>query len=271
MKKLVITGLLAATLLGGGASARAAAAPLYINGTAVESAGSFVVQQTTYAPLRTVLQALRPDAEVWWEADRAMARGEELEVSARPGEAWMEINGRLYYVPHKVRLLSGRTMVPVRALAEALGATVEWEAATGAVHVTGGGEAAEGETAVGVQEEDLYWLSRIISAESRGEPLEGQIAVGNVVLNRVASDQFPDSVYEVIFDSRWGGQFTPVSNGTIYHTPAESSVQAARLCLTGANTAGDSLYFLAPALADSHWIMANRTYVTTIGSHCFYR
>ena len=61
----------------------------------------------------------------------------------------------------------------------------------------------------------VYWLSRIISAESRGEPLIGQIAVGNVVLNRVRSSAFPNTVWGVIFDRKWGVQFSPVSNGTI--------------------------------------------------------
>lgn len=121
------------------------------------------------------------------------------------------------------------------------------------------------------REDKLYWLSRIISAESRGEPLEGQIAVGNVVLNRVDSPDFPDTIYGVIFDDRWGGQFTPVRNGTIYQEPTEQSIQAAKLCLEGVNVAKDSLYFLAPALTNNHWIMENRTHVMTIGAHWFYR
>lgn len=53
---------------------------------------------------------------------------------------------------------------------------------------------------------DYYWLSRIISAESQGEPLEGQIAVGNVVLNRVESDQFPDTIAGVVFDQKYAVQ-----------------------------------------------------------------
>ena len=106
------------------------------------------------------------------------------------------------------------------------------------------------------REDKLYWLSRIISAESRGEPLEGQIAVGNVVLNRVDSPDFPDTIYGVIFDDRWGGQFTPVRNGTIYQEPTEQSIQAAKLCLEGVNVAKDSLYFLAPALTNNHWILS---------------
>ena len=64
-------------------------------------------------------------------------------------------------------------------------------------------------------EDDLYWLSRIIEAESKGEPMEGKIAVGNVIINRRESPDFPDSIYEVIFEKTSGKyQFTPVKNNT---------------------------------------------------------
>ena len=120
-------------------------------------------------------------------------------------------------------------------------------------------------------EDDLYWMAHIISAESQGEPLLGKLAVGTVVLNRVASEEFPNTIYDVIFDRQWGVQFTPVANGTVYNEPTEESVLAAKLVLDGARAAGDSLYFLAPDLTNNHWIMENQTYVTTIGCHWFYR
>ena len=117
---------------------------------------------------------------------------------------------------------------------------------------------------------DYYWLSRIIHAESGGEVLEGQIAVGNVVLNRVASGDFPDSVPEVIFDDEHGVQFEPVANGTVRSEPTELSREAARRALSGENTAGDALYFFAPALSQGSWIDSSRTYRQTIGCHRFY-
>ena len=89
----------------------------------------------------------------------------------------------------------------------------------------------------------MYWLSRIICAEAGGESLAGQVAVGNVVLNRVDSDEFPNTIHEVIFDRKHAVQFEPVSNGTVYNEPTETSVQAAKLALQGVNTAGKSLYF----------------------------
>ena len=118
--------------------------------------------------------------------------------------------------------------------------------------------------------DDLYWLSRIISAESRGENMTGQIAVGNVVLNRVAAKEFPNTIPAVIFDRKHDVQFTPVSNGTVYLPPTAKSVEAAKRVLNGENTAGKALYFYAPALSQGTWINANRAYLKTIGCHRFY-
>ena len=114
------------------------------------------------------------------------------------------------------------------------------------------------------------WLSRIIEAESRDEPLTGKIAVGNVILNRVASSEFPGSIYGVIFDCNWGIQFEPVANGTIYNTPSEESILAAKLCLDGASVVGNSLYFLNPVKASNFWATQSCIYISTIGNHQFY-
>ena len=119
-------------------------------------------------------------------------------------------------------------------------------------------------------EEDLYWLSRIISAEARGESLTGQIAVGNVVLNRMASPKYPNTIYDVIFDRNGGVQFEPVSNGTVHQPPTETSIQAAKLALKGVNVVGESMFFFNPDLSPGTWIVNNRTYYKTIGAHRFY-
>ena len=114
---------------------------------------------------------------------------------------------------------------------------------------------------------DLYWLSRIIYAESGNQSLEGKIAVGNVVLNRVASSLFPNSVYDVIFQRN---QFTPASSGSINREPSEDAVIAAKLCLDGANTADNALYFVNPKASPNSWASRNCTYVATIGAHAFF-
>ncbi len=118
--------------------------------------------------------------------------------------------------------------------------------------------------------EDLYWLSRIISAESRGEPFVGQLAVGTVVINRTRSDYYPDTIYEVIFDRLGGVQFTPASTGSVYREPTDSSVLAAKLCLEGFSLDEGILFFFNSRLAAGSWITANRTYTMTVGQHDFY-
>jgi N-acetylmuramoyl-L-alanine amidase len=223
---------------------------------------------TTYVSLRSVAAMLDENAQVSWSDGTAYVTTEQLSLSARPGDQYLQVNGRCLYIKDGVKLENGSTLVPIRVLAAAMGGTVDWVELEEKVLVFAGNGLPE---SANYDKNDLYWLSRIISAESQGESLDGKIAVGNVVLNRVHSDEFPDTIYDVIFDSRWGGQFQPVSNGTIYDDPTEESVVAAKLCLEGANTAGSSLYFLAPALTQNHWIMDNQTYVTTIGCHWFYR
>lgn len=118
--------------------------------------------------------------------------------------------------------------------------------------------------------EDLYWLSRIISAEAKGESFTGQIGVGTVVLNRVRSSQFPSTVKSVVFDTKYGTQFTPVANGTIYNTPTQSAVVAAKMCLDGYTLSDSVLYFLNPSISTSSWIQNNRKYAFKVGNHEFY-
>ena len=222
---------------------------------------------TSYVSLRMVTGVLAPEAEVVWEDGAAWVRGDGLTLRARPGDVWLTVNDRALYIPDGVQAENGRTMVPLRVLAEALGGSVSWDRETGITLTVGSGRPA----APAYREDELYWMSRIISAESRGEPLLGKLAVGTVVLNRVASDEFPNTIYGVIFDTKWGVQFQPVANGTVYSEPTAESVLAAKLVLDGARAAGDSLYFLAPNLTRNHWTMENREFVEIIGCHWFYR
>ena len=118
--------------------------------------------------------------------------------------------------------------------------------------------------------EDLYWLARIISAEAKGESFTGQIGVGTVVLNRVRSREFPNTVKGVVFDTKYGTQFTPVANGTVYQAPTQSAIVAAKMCLDGYVLSDSVLYFLNPSIATSSWIQNHRKYAFRIGNHEFY-
>ena len=119
-------------------------------------------------------------------------------------------------------------------------------------------------------DDELMWLAKIISAEAGGEPQEGQIAVGNVVMNRKKSSIFPNTVFDVIFDENYGVQFTPVLNNTIYNEPTKESVESANRVLTGENVIGDCLYFCNLDISDSLWIPNNREFYKKIGKHSFY-
>lgn len=119
---------------------------------------------------------------------------------------------------------------------------------------------------------DLYWMSRIINAEAESEPYLGKVAVGNVIINRVNSSEFPNTVKGVIFEYYEGiPQFSPVAEGTIYNAPNEDSIKAAKEALSGSKPVGASTYFFNPDKASGYWIVKNKTYVTRIGNHVFYK
>jgi len=119
---------------------------------------------------------------------------------------------------------------------------------------------------------DLYWMSRIIHAEAEAESYNGKVAVGNVILNRVRSNLFPNTVKEVIFEYYQGiPQFSPVEEGTIYNTPSDTSIQAAKDAFNGVKPVGTSTYFFNPDKATGKWIVDNKTYVMRIDNHVFYK
>ena len=267
-KEWIGTALAAALIWSAALPARAVEV-LSVEGRNVwsEANARVVGEGTTYVSLRTVAGLLAPEDEVSWEDGAAWVRGDGLTLRAKPGDLWLTVNDRALYIPGGVLAENGQVLVPIRVLAEALGGTVDWSPEEGVTLMAGSGRP----NPPAYTPDELYWMSRIISAESRGEPLAGKLAVGTVVLNRVASDEFPDNIYDVIFDTKWGVQFQPVANGTVYDEPTAESVLAAKLVLDGARVAGDSLYFLAPHLTDNHWTMENREFVVTIGCHWFYR
>lgn len=122
------------------------------------------------------------------------------------------------------------------------------------------------------QNPNLYWLSRIVEAEASGEPYQGKVAIGNVILNRVSSPDFPGTVKGVIFEYYKGiPQFSPVADGTIYNSPSQDSIKAAQDALNGSRPVSSSTYFFNPDKSAAVWIVSNKTYIIRIGNHVFYR
>ena len=108
-------------------------------------------------------------------------------------------------------------------------------------------------------EANVNLLARIISAEARGEPYTGQVAVGAVVLNRVGHPSFPDSI---------AGAFTAVDDGQFWEPVSDSAYNAARDALNGWDPTGGAIYYYNPKKTSNKWIRS-RPVITTIGDHLF--
>ena len=117
----------------------------------------------------------------------------------------------------------------------------------------------------GFSQSDVYLLAKTIYAEGRGEPYSGQVAIGAVVMNRIRSPQFPNTVSGVVYQKH---AFTAVSDGQINLTPNETAMQAARDAMNGWDPSGGALYYYNPAVATSSWIFSRET-ITVIGRHVF--
>ena len=117
----------------------------------------------------------------------------------------------------------------------------------------------------GAQSNDLYLLSRIISAEARGEPYEGQVAVGAVILNRMKHPSFPNTMSGVIYQP---GAFSAINDGQFNEPIADISRRAAQDALNGVNPIGDAIYYYNPVTATNQWIRS-RPIIKTIGRHVF--
>ncbi|GKH48794.1 MULTISPECIES: spore cortex-lytic enzyme [Anaerotruncus] len=117
----------------------------------------------------------------------------------------------------------------------------------------------------GYSDSDIALLANIISAEARGEPFEGQVAVGAVVLNRVEHPSFPDTLPGVVYQP---GAFTAITDGQINVAVAESARKAAREALAGSDPSGGALYYYNPDKTSNKWIRT-RPVIKRIGAHLF--
>ncbi|SBW10029.1 Spore cortex-lytic enzyme [uncultured Eubacteriales bacterium] len=115
------------------------------------------------------------------------------------------------------------------------------------------------------QQNSLDLLARVISAEARGEPYSGQVAVGAVILNRVEHPSFPNSISGVVYQP---GAFTCMSDGQFNQPVSDSAYRAAQEALNGSDPSGGAIYYFNPSTATSAWIWS-RPLLTIIGKHRF--
>ena len=230
-----------------------------------------VSNDATYVGIKKFASAMDASARATYDySTRTLTiKTSKLTLVCRDGSNYIVANGRYLYFDKPIYMRSGVMYAPVLLLYKAFDAKISWNSQKHAFMLTkGSGGIASGDSYY--REDEVFWLARIITAESRGEPLRGKIAVGNVILNRVRSSAYPNTIYGVIFDKKYGVQFSPAANGTIYNTPTNESIIAAKICLDGYSISNKILYFVNPKKAPNSWISKNGTLFATIGNHAFY-
>lgn len=246
---------------------------LKINGRSVLEGRVFNYGGITYVPMFKFadwLGVFEYSSRVSGNRRTATVNGENLEITATENNLYISANGRYFYTGSEILEIGNELYVPILPMVKALNSYVSWSDSENAFIVRSG-DTRRLKSADQVYASDaVYWLSRIINAEAGGESMKGKMAVGNVVLNRTRSSQFPNTIYGVIFDKKYGVQFAPTANGMIYKSPNADSVIAAKMCLEGYSISNEALYFFNPRYTSGTWVKQNRDYLFTIGNHVFY-
>lgn len=204
------------------------------------------------AAMLVVILTTAPRAAVY----QLGSRGDNVRTIQTKLKRWGYYNGSVDGVYGK------KTADAVRRFQQKNGLTVDGVCGEKTLAALGIG----GSSVSAASDNDLYLLARAISAEARGEPYIGQVAVGAVILNRVKHPSFPSTVAGVIYQS---GAFSSVADGQFASvTITDSARKAARDALNGWDPTGGAIYFYNPAKSTSKWIFS-RPVVLTIGDHVF--
>jgi len=223
----------------------------------------------TCVPVRDFFEAM--GCTVGWDLEQNkifITREDGLQMELQPGSRLARANGRCWYMASACTYTAGVTMMPLRDAAKVFCCEINWDAETKTAFLMGGGLLESGETYY--NQEDLLWIARIVRHESCNQPLDGKVAVANVIINRMKSSGFPDTAEEVIFDTRNGVQFVKRSSKSILKDPCPTCWLAAKLALEGYETAPGCLYFASNAVASRCWAGRNRQVAQVIGGHTFF-
>lgn len=257
--------------------------PFYVNGVNLPELEYVSINGTIYVAVAPFVMAIDSNAVVeeldgvlnissvsvledaTAEGEEVSAQEETLSLTAELGDCYVCANGRYLYVASGVPSVEGKVALPIRVLARVFNLNVEWTDNTVRMRsIEGAGAYIEsGDTYY--DEEILYWLSRIIFSESGNQSMLGQLAVGNVVMNRLNDPTFPDTIKGVLFQKN---QFSPAMSGSIYREPGPASVIAAKLVMDGAVVLEKALFFNRVGM--NTFASRNRTHVATIGAHAFF-
>lgn len=217
----------------------------------VDPSAQWQAQQGAYnngaMSLSAYAQAMDPSASIAWDGQTLTITAKGTVVTATSGRVYLVANDRYLYVPGGVQVANGQVYVPEAVAAKAFSG------------LTSGGSFYD--------QEALFWLSRVIQRESGNQSMEGKMAVGNVILNRVADPAFPNSIEGVLAQKN---QFTTYQSGALRNTkPSANSIIAAKLVLDGGvveATRGATFF----DSSSNSWASRNKQYIATIGGHNFY-
>ncbi len=223
----------------------------------------------TSVPVRDFFEAM--GCTVSWDVAQnkiLISREDGLQMELQPGSRLARANGRCWYMASACAYTDGVTMIPLRDAAKVFCGEITWEKDTKTAYIVGSGLLESGETYY--NQEDLLWIARIVRHESCNQPLDGKVAVANVIINRMKSSGFPNTAEEVIYDTRNGVQFVKRSSKSILKAPCETCWLAAKLALEGYETVPDCLYFASNRVAPRCWAGRNRQVYTVIAGHTFF-
>ncbi len=198
-----------------------------------------------------------------WALSKYGSRGEEVRTIQNKLKRWG------YYKGNVDGIYGSQTLEAVKYFQRKNGLTVDGIAGTKTLQAMGiynsSGNSSSSNSSSSTNSSDLNLLSRLVYGEARGEPYTGQVAVAAVVLNRVRSSSFPNTIAGVIYQS---GAFDVVSDGQINLTPNETAKKAAQDALNGWDPTNGAIYYFNPSTATNKWIWS-RPMTVTIGKHRF--
>ncbi len=213
--------------------------PLYLNGAQVGACT--MMNGEPYVGVQAFCTALGLPAQVADNGAAVSLAVDGVVLLAQVGQAYFTCNDRYLYLDSGVQTIDGAVALPVESVVKCLGITAYWDRVGWTLTVNGTVVTPMPSGENYYNESDVYWLSRLIYATVGGQPLETQVAVGSMCVNRMNNDAFPgqNNIYDVIFAKN---QFDVVANGMIYVQADETSTLAAKLALEGCDIVNGAAY-----------------------------
>lgn len=220
---------------------------LKINGTPIfVDSDPYIKQNRTFVPVRFVAEAFNMTVEWIQDEKKTILSDDHHKIEMWIDSNKLVVNDEEILMDVNVEGVNGRTMVPIRYLAEIKDFEIKWDDYTYSVEMNKEGVEIPASNILSrsYSDEDIIWLARIVHVEGKNLSLDGKLAIANVVLNRTKNPNFPDTVYNVIFDSRYAKQFPPAHKpGFKELKPDKSCVVVAKMALEGLNNIDKCLYF----------------------------